>query len=150
MTVRREVATEAHSPLASRDEMTHSRPLSPTCMRISRPPASAVVVLAPSPVAVSSSSSPPHAASATALAPPIRNQRRLMGDTAVVPFDSSFAPGPKQFDFDVNQISITPERAKAVDFSQGYDLFGNKDRMLEEVRAELGVPPLRLPVKRAG
>lgn len=38
----------------------------------------------------------------------------------VVPFDSSFAPGPKQFDFDVNQISITPERAKAVDFSQGY------------------------------
>ncbi|MBP2704641.1 amino acid ABC transporter substrate-binding protein [Microbispora sp. RL4-1S] len=38
----------------------------------------------------------------------------------VVPFDSSFAPGPKQFDFDVNQISITPERKKAVDFSQGY------------------------------
>ncbi|MBX6382913.1 MAG: amino acid ABC transporter substrate-binding protein [Microbispora sp.] len=38
----------------------------------------------------------------------------------VVPFDSSFAPGPKQFDFDINQISITPERAKAVDFSQGY------------------------------
>ncbi|WP_327048673.1 ABC transporter substrate-binding protein [Microbispora sp. NBC_01189] len=38
----------------------------------------------------------------------------------VVPFDSSFAPGPKQFDFDVNQVSITPERAKAVDFSQGY------------------------------
>ncbi|MEU7888825.1 ABC transporter substrate-binding protein [Microbispora bryophytorum] len=39
---------------------------------------------------------------------------------AVVPFDSSFAPGPKKFDFDVNQISITPSRAKAVDFSQGY------------------------------
>ncbi|MEU6409692.1 ABC transporter substrate-binding protein [Microbispora sp. NPDC046933] len=39
---------------------------------------------------------------------------------AVVPFDSSFAPGPKQFDFDINQISITPSRAKAVDFSQGY------------------------------
>ncbi|WP_239104022.1 ABC transporter substrate-binding protein [Microbispora corallina] len=38
----------------------------------------------------------------------------------VVPFDSSFAPGPKQFDFDINQVSITPERAKAVDFSQGY------------------------------
>ncbi|MEN3533822.1 ABC transporter substrate-binding protein [Microbispora sp. ZYX-F-249] len=38
----------------------------------------------------------------------------------VVPFDSSFAPGPKQFDFDVNQVSITPSRAKAVDFSQGY------------------------------
>ncbi len=38
----------------------------------------------------------------------------------VVPFDSSFAPGPKKFDFDINQISITPEREKAVDFSQGY------------------------------
>ena len=39
---------------------------------------------------------------------------------AVVPFDSSFAPGPKKFDFDINQISISPERQKAVDFSQGY------------------------------
>ncbi|GII44314.1 amino acid ABC transporter substrate-binding protein [Planotetraspora silvatica] len=38
----------------------------------------------------------------------------------VVPFDSSYAPGPKKFDFDVNQISISPERQKAVDFSQGY------------------------------
>ncbi len=27
---------------------------------------------------------------------------------------------PKKFDFDVNQISITPERAKAVDFSAPY------------------------------
>ena len=30
----------------------------------------------------------------------------------VVPFNSSYAPGPKDFDFDVNQISITPQRAK--------------------------------------
>ena len=28
----------------------------------------------------------------------------------VVPFNSSYAPGPKKFDFDVNQISITPAR----------------------------------------
>ena len=35
-------------------------------------------------------------------------------------FNSSYAPGPKTFDFDVNQISITAERAKAVDFSTGY------------------------------
>jgi polar amino acid transport system substrate-binding protein len=35
-------------------------------------------------------------------------------------FDSSYAPGPKNFDFDINQISITPERAKAVTFSDGY------------------------------
>ncbi|MEA2418476.1 MAG: polar amino acid transport system substrate-binding protein [Thermoleophilaceae bacterium] len=38
----------------------------------------------------------------------------------VVPFNSSYAPGPKQFDFDINQISITPARDKAVDFSRPY------------------------------
>jgi len=36
------------------------------------------------------------------------------------PFNSSYAPGPKKFDFDVNQISITPARAKRVDFSTPY------------------------------
>jgi polar amino acid transport system substrate-binding protein len=38
----------------------------------------------------------------------------------VVPFNSSYAPGPKNFDFDINQISITPAREKAVDFSKPY------------------------------
>jgi polar amino acid transport system substrate-binding protein len=38
----------------------------------------------------------------------------------VVPFNSSYAPGPKHFDFDINQISITPPRAKHVDFSSPY------------------------------
>jgi polar amino acid transport system substrate-binding protein len=37
-----------------------------------------------------------------------------------VPFNASYAPGPKHFDFDINQISITPARAKVVDFSDGY------------------------------
>ncbi|WP_327088613.1 ABC transporter substrate-binding protein [Nonomuraea sp. NBC_01738] len=37
-----------------------------------------------------------------------------------VKFDTAFAPGEKKFDFDVNQVSITPERAGAVDFSKGY------------------------------
>ncbi len=37
-----------------------------------------------------------------------------------VPFNASFAPGPKDFDFDVNQISITPARAEQVDFSNPY------------------------------
>ena len=37
-----------------------------------------------------------------------------------VPFNASYAPGPKDFDFDVNQISITPARAKQVDFSSPY------------------------------
>jgi polar amino acid transport system substrate-binding protein len=38
----------------------------------------------------------------------------------VEPFDSSYAPGPKNFDFDVNEVSITPTREKAVDFSVPY------------------------------
>jgi polar amino acid transport system substrate-binding protein len=38
----------------------------------------------------------------------------------VVPFDQSFKPGPKNFDFDINQISIKPERENNVDFSQPY------------------------------
>jgi polar amino acid transport system substrate-binding protein len=38
----------------------------------------------------------------------------------VEPFNSSYRPGPKDFDFDVNQISITPKRAEAVDFSSPY------------------------------
>jgi polar amino acid transport system substrate-binding protein len=38
----------------------------------------------------------------------------------IVPFNSSYAPGPKDFDFDLNQISITPPRAKRVDFSMPY------------------------------
>jgi len=37
-----------------------------------------------------------------------------------VPFAKSFAPGPKSFDFDINQISFTKERAKAVSFSASY------------------------------
>jgi polar amino acid transport system substrate-binding protein len=37
-----------------------------------------------------------------------------------VPFNSSYAPGDKKFDFDINQISISPKRAEAVDFSDGY------------------------------
>ena len=42
----------------------------------------------------------------------------------VVPFNASYAPGPKEFDFDVNQISITPARAKRVDFSTPYYMAG--------------------------
>ncbi len=37
-----------------------------------------------------------------------------------VGFNTSYAPGPKNFDFDINQISITPAREKVVDFSDGY------------------------------
>jgi polar amino acid transport system substrate-binding protein len=38
----------------------------------------------------------------------------------VVPFNQSFRPGAKDFDFDINQISYTEERAQSVDFSDSY------------------------------
>ncbi|MFJ6197582.1 ABC transporter substrate-binding protein [Micromonospora sp. NPDC092111] len=39
-----------------------------------------------------------------------------------VKFDTAIAPGPKSFDFDINQFSITEERKRAVDFSAPYYL----------------------------
>jgi len=36
------------------------------------------------------------------------------------PFNDSYSPGPKKFDFDVNEISYTPQRATAVTFSDSY------------------------------
>ena len=37
-----------------------------------------------------------------------------------VPFNKVLQPGCKNFDFDINEVSITDERKKAVDFSSGY------------------------------
>src|SRR5215469_1814529 len=36
------------------------------------------------------------------------------------PFNSVYAPGPKAFDFDINEVSVTPQRAQAVTFSNSY------------------------------
>lgn len=36
------------------------------------------------------------------------------------PFDTVIAPGPKNFDVNIQQFSITPERQEAVDFSSPY------------------------------
>ena len=38
----------------------------------------------------------------------------------VVPFETSYAPGTKKFDIDVNQVSYAADRAAAVDMSDGY------------------------------
>ncbi|MFI8461544.1 ABC transporter substrate-binding protein [Kitasatospora sp. NPDC101447] len=38
----------------------------------------------------------------------------------VAPFGKATAPGAKEFDFDINQVSISDERKQAVDFSSGY------------------------------
>jgi polar amino acid transport system substrate-binding protein len=67
-----------------------------------------------------------------------------------VPFNSSYAPGAKKFDFDINQISITDDRKKAVDFSDGYytvaqavivlngSKFANADSLAALKNAKLG------------
>src|SRR5580693_9628981 len=39
---------------------------------------------------------------------------------AYEPFNDSYAPGPKKFDFDINEISVSPARATAVTFSNSY------------------------------
>jgi polar amino acid transport system substrate-binding protein len=39
---------------------------------------------------------------------------------AYEPFDNSYTPGPKKFDFDINEISYTAQRATAVTFSESY------------------------------
>ena len=39
---------------------------------------------------------------------------------AYEPFNDSYAPGPKKFDFDANEVSVTPARAQAVTFSTSY------------------------------
>jgi len=38
----------------------------------------------------------------------------------VVPFETAFKPGPKDFDFDINQVSFTKKRDRTVDISDSY------------------------------
>jgi polar amino acid transport system substrate-binding protein len=61
-----------------------------------------------------------------------------------VPFNRSFAPGPKSFDFDINQISFTPARAKVVAFSKSYydvnqAIVVNKGTKIAAVRSVAGL-----------
>jgi polar amino acid transport system substrate-binding protein len=41
-------------------------------------------------------------------------------DWIAVEWENSWAPGPKEFDFNLNQTSYRPERAEQVDMSEGY------------------------------
>ena len=66
-----------------------------------------------------------------------------------VPFNKSFAPGAKAFDFDINQISITPARAKVVSFSTSYydvnqAIVVNKGTKIASVRGIKGLAPYKL------
>jgi polar amino acid transport system substrate-binding protein len=67
----------------------------------------------------------------------------------VVPFNTSFAPGPKSFDFDINQISFTTARAKVVDFSDSYydvnqSVVVNKGTPIALVTTVSGLKPYEL------
>jgi polar amino acid transport system substrate-binding protein len=66
-----------------------------------------------------------------------------------VPFNRSFAPGPKSFDFDINQISYTPARAKVVDFSASYydvnqAIVVNKGTKIASVKSVAGLKDFKL------
>jgi polar amino acid transport system substrate-binding protein len=60
------------------------------------------------------------------------------------PFNKAIAPGKKSFDFDINQISYSPQRAKVVGFSQGYydvnqSIVGLKGKPISSVRSKNGL-----------
>jgi polar amino acid transport system substrate-binding protein len=67
----------------------------------------------------------------------------------VVPFNNSFRPGNKPFDFYITQVSFTPERARAVDFSNSY-YFVNQSVVAREgtpiarVKSIAGLRPYKL------
>jgi len=66
-----------------------------------------------------------------------------------VPFNKAFAPGSKSFDFDINQISYTPARAKVVTFSKSYydvnqAIVVNKGTKIASVRSIAGLRSYKL------
>jgi polar amino acid transport system substrate-binding protein len=66
-----------------------------------------------------------------------------------VPFNRSFAPGTKKFDFDINQISFTPARAKVVAFSASYydvnqAIVVNKGTKIASVKSIKGLSSYKL------
>jgi polar amino acid transport system substrate-binding protein len=65
----------------------------------------------------------------------------------VEPFDSSYAPGPKSFDFDINEISITPARSKVVTFSSPY--YTNPQGILVKANSPLAHATSLAAFKRA-
>jgi polar amino acid transport system substrate-binding protein len=65
------------------------------------------------------------------------------------PFNRSFAPGPKAFDFDINQISYTPARAKVVTFGSSYydvnqAVVVRKGTPIAQVKTKRGLKPFKL------
>ena len=52
-------------------------------------------------------------------------------DWVVVPFNNSFAPGPKDFDVFIGQVTFNEERTQGADLSEGY-YFGNQTVVVME------------------
>ncbi|MDQ3955305.1 MAG: ABC transporter substrate-binding protein [Actinomycetota bacterium] len=69
------------------------------------------------------------------LATEVADRLGLPIEWVVEPFNKSYAPGQKDYDFDINQITITPERDQAVDFSDGY--FNNTQGLLAPKDSDL-------------
>lgn len=66
-----------------------------------------------------------------------------------VPFNNSYKPGPKPFDVYVTQVSYSPERAKAADFSRGYyfvnqSVVARKGTPIAKVKTVAGLKKYRL------
>ena len=65
------------------------------------------------------------------------------------PFNKAIAPGKKSFDFDINQISYTPARAKVLGFSASYynvnqSIVGLKGKPIASVRSVAGLRKYKL------
>jgi polar amino acid transport system substrate-binding protein len=65
------------------------------------------------------------------------------------PFNKTIAPGKKAFDFAINQISYTPERAKVLAFSASYynvnqSIVGLKGKPISSVRSISGLRKYKL------
>ena len=65
------------------------------------------------------------------------------------PFTKTIAPGRKSFDFAINQVSYTPQRAKALGFSAGYyfvnqSVVGLKGKPIASVRSINGLRKYKL------
>jgi polar amino acid transport system substrate-binding protein len=70
----------------------------------------------------------------------------------VVPFNNSFRPGKKPFDFYITQVSYTPDRAKAVDFSKSYyfvnqSVVGRKGTPIAKAKSIAALKPFKLGVQ---
>jgi polar amino acid transport system substrate-binding protein len=70
----------------------------------------------------------------------------------VVPFNNSYRPGKKPFDFYITQVSYKPERAKAVDFSKSYyyvnqAVVGRKGKPIASAKSIAALKGYRLGVQ---